>query len=83
MNLGPAHLSFVQHVDGRRTIREIAARVAGSESLPRAESADREETARQLFQALWRLDVVAIALDRTRRAGAAADQGRHVRQPLS
>jgi hypothetical protein len=83
MNLGPAHLSFVQHVDGRRTIREIAARVAGSESRTRAENADGEETARRLFQALWRLDVVAIALDRAQRADAVADPGRHVRQPLS
>jgi SAM-dependent methyltransferase len=83
MNLGPAHLAFVQQVDGRRTIREIAARVAGNESLPRVESAEREETARQLFQALWRLDVIAIALDHARRAGAATDPGRHVQQPLS
>jgi SAM-dependent methyltransferase len=68
MNLDAAYLSFVQHVDGRRTIREIAARVADSGSSRREGSADAdgEEIARRLFQTLWRLDVIAVALDRVR-----------------
>lgn len=51
LTLSPDRLPFVQLVDGRRTIREIAASVA-----------QPAEVARELFQALWRLDVLAMAL---------------------
>jgi len=63
MNLNAAQLPFVQHIDGRRTIREIAASVAQNGASPRAAAADLEKFGRKLFQALWRLDFLAMALD--------------------
>ena len=63
--LNSAQLPFVQQVDGHRTIREIAASVHG-EASSRGSLADVETFARTLFQALWRLDVTAMALDKKR-----------------
>jgi SAM-dependent methyltransferase len=63
MNLNAAQLPFVQHVDGRRTIREIAAGVAQSGESPRSSVADLEKFGRKLFQSLWRLDFLAMALN--------------------
>ena len=62
MNLSAAQLPFVQHVDGRRTIREIAARVAqgGNGNSQRAGAADLENFGRKLFQSLCRLDFLAM-----------------------
>ena len=65
MRLNPAQLSFVQHVDGRRTIREIAGCVAQTGVLPGAGVADHEKFGRELFQSLWRLDFLAMALNTT------------------
>jgi SAM-dependent methyltransferase len=64
LRLSPAQLPFVQLVDGRRTIREIAASVAqrGECELPAGRD-EAEEFASRLFQALWRLDFLAMALD--------------------
>ena len=64
LRLSPAQLSFVQLVDGHRSIREIAASVAqrGDCELPGGTDA-AEEFARRLFQALWRLDFLAVALN--------------------
>jgi SAM-dependent methyltransferase len=64
LRLSPAQQPFVQLVDGRRTIREIAASVAlrGHGELP-GDTDEAEEFARRLFQALWRLDFLAMALD--------------------
>ena len=62
MNLNAAQLPFVQRVDGRRTIREIAASVAQS-GARRGDVADREKFGRKLFQSLWRLDFFAIGLN--------------------
>jgi SAM-dependent methyltransferase len=62
MSLNSAQLPFVQHVDGRRTIREIAERVAQS-GARRGDVADLEKFGRKLFQSLWRLDFVAMALN--------------------
>ena len=61
MRLDAAQLSFVRHVDGHRTIREIAACVArdGRQNSPAA----REKFARKLFQELWRFDFLAMALN--------------------
>jgi SAM-dependent methyltransferase len=60
--LNSAQLPLVQHVDGKRTIRDIAASVhsgaSSRGSVPRA-----EKFARKLFEALWRLDFVAMALN--------------------
>jgi SAM-dependent methyltransferase len=63
MGLNPAQLPFVQNVDGRRTIREIAERVAQSAEPQRASVADLEKFGRKLFQSLWRLDFLAMALN--------------------
>ena len=51
--LNSAQLPFVQQVDGKRTIREIAASVH-AEASSRGSVADVEKFARKLFQALWR-----------------------------
>jgi SAM-dependent methyltransferase len=63
MNLNAAQLPFVQHVDGRRTIREIAADVAQIGGPQRSGVDDREDFGRKLFQSLWRLDFVAMGLN--------------------
>ena len=59
--LNSAQLASVQRVDGRRTIRDIAASVHG-EASSRGSVTDVEKFARKLFQALWRLDFLAMAL---------------------
>ena len=61
VNLNTAQLPFALQVDGRRTIREIAAEVAQSGS-QRGDVADLEKFGRKLFQALWRLDFLAMGL---------------------
>ena len=63
MNLSAAQLPFVEHIDGRRTIREIAA-VRGAERGIAASRCRRPRGfARKVFQSLWRLDFVAMGLD--------------------
>ncbi|HEX7341425.1 MAG TPA: class I SAM-dependent methyltransferase [Rhodanobacteraceae bacterium] len=61
LTLNPAQLPFVQRIDGQRSIRAIAAGVAQGDSAPRADMAELEAFARQLFQSLWRLDFLAMA----------------------
>jgi SAM-dependent methyltransferase len=61
--LNPAQLPLVQHVDGRRTIREIIECVAWQGGVAGEHMGVLEEFARTLFRALWRLDFLAIALD--------------------
>jgi SAM-dependent methyltransferase len=63
LSLNAAQLPFVQHVDGRRTIREIAERVAQSGESRRGGAVDIEKFSRKLFQSLWRLDFLAMALN--------------------
>lgn len=58
----PLQLSFLKNVDGRRTIRQIAECVAQGSESPGGSRADLEEFGRKLFQSLWRLDFVAVAL---------------------
>lgn len=53
-------LSFIQFVDGRRTIREIAALVARDRAAG-ADAVEVETLARNVFQSLWRLDFLAMA----------------------
>lgn len=65
IRLGPTHLALAQFVDGERSIREIAQRVAQSGVLPRAEQAEIDDIALELFEGLWRTDFVAIDLSRT------------------
>ncbi|NDJ91721.1 class I SAM-dependent methyltransferase [Mycolicibacter kumamotonensis] len=62
MPLNPAQLPFVQSIDGRRSIREIAANLAQAGGPTRASAADLEKFGRRLFQSLWRLDFVAMDL---------------------
>jgi SAM-dependent methyltransferase len=61
--LRPAQLSFVRHVDGRRTIREIAECVAQQGESPGTDAGDLEDFGRKLFQSLWRIDYLAMALN--------------------
>jgi hypothetical protein len=63
LGVNSAQLPFVRRVDGRRTIRDIAACVAQGPESPRASAADLEEFGVKLFQSLWRLDLVAMALN--------------------
>jgi SAM-dependent methyltransferase len=60
--LNSAQLPFVQYVDGKRTIREIAASVHSGAS-SRGSVARVEKFARKLFQSLWRDDFLAMALN--------------------
>jgi hypothetical protein len=60
-SLNAAQLPFVQQIDGHRTIREIAARVAQSKDAQRGSATDLEKFGRKLFQSLWRLDFLAMA----------------------
>jgi hypothetical protein len=62
LGLDAAQLEFVQHIDGRRTIRDIAARMARSPAPWQASVGDVEEYGRKVCKWLWRLDVIAIAL---------------------
>ena len=58
--LSAVQVPFIQLVDGRRTIREIAAMVARDRA-PQPGVADVENLARNVFQNLWRLDFLAMA----------------------
>jgi hypothetical protein len=60
MSLTPPQLAFVRQIDGRRSIREIADLVF--KDSPRASKVDLERFGRRLFQALWRLDFLAMNL---------------------
>jgi hypothetical protein len=60
LQLNAAQLAFLQNVDGRRTIREIARIVAQQDDQLTAE--DVEKYGRTLFRSLWRIDFVAMAL---------------------
>jgi len=61
IRLDPTHLAFIQHLDGERSIREIAARVAQS-GLVNADEAELQAIGLELFEGLWRSDFIAIDL---------------------
>jgi SAM-dependent methyltransferase len=63
LKLNPAQLPFVQHVDGRRTIREIIECVARRAGISQEGGAELGDVGRKLFQSLWRLDFLAMALN--------------------
>lgn len=67
MRLNPSQLPYVEYIDGRRTIREIAGCVAQSAKLSPVNVAHYERFGRELFQSLWRLDFIAMALNSTAR----------------
>ncbi len=62
MRLDPQQLQFVREVDGGKTIREIVATVAAASGAQPAVRADMESFAHRLFEALWRLDFLGMAL---------------------
>jgi SAM-dependent methyltransferase len=62
LGLSPAQLPFVQLVDGHRTIREITERVAQRGDPSLGSVAELEKFASKVFQSLWRLDFLAMAL---------------------
>ena len=64
VRLDPTHLAFAQHVDGDRSIREIAERVALSGVLVSTDQAALEYTGLELFEDLWRMDFVGMDLSR-------------------
>jgi len=64
VRLDPTHLAFAQHVDGDRSIREIAERVALSGVLASTDQAALEYTGLELFEDLWRMDFVGMDLSR-------------------
>jgi SAM-dependent methyltransferase len=64
VRLDPTHLAFAQHVDGDRSIREIAERVALSGVLASKDQAALEYTGLELFEDLWRTDFVGMDLSR-------------------
>lgn len=64
LTLEPTRLALVQFIDADRTIREIAELVAHGGLLRRADAADIEGIAIELFEGLWRLDFLAIDVRR-------------------
>jgi hypothetical protein len=50
-------------IDGRLTIREIAECVAQGDDPPQNDAGELGRFGRKLFQSLWRLDLVAVALN--------------------
>jgi SAM-dependent methyltransferase len=64
IRLSPTHLAFAQQVDGERSIRDIAARVARGGLLPSSQT-ELEYLAIELFEGLWRTDFIAIDLSAT------------------
>lgn len=63
MRLDRAWLPFAQRIDGRSTMRQIAARVGQAQGVSSGCGADEfEALGRRVFQSLWRLDFVAMAL---------------------
>ena len=63
MPLTPDQLPFALNVDGRRSIRQIAACVAQGGHPLQDSLAELEAFGRKLFQALWRLDFVSMGLN--------------------
>lgn len=61
--LNSAQLPFVQHIDGRRSIRDIFRCVVRHYEVPSDRTDEVERFGRTLFQALWRIDLVAMALN--------------------
>lgn len=64
LRLSPTHLAFAQLVDGERSIRDIAERVAFSGVLANSDQAEMEAIGLELFEGLWRTDFIAVDLSR-------------------
>jgi SAM-dependent methyltransferase len=65
LKLNPAQLPLVQHVDGRRSIREIVECVAQRGDISPEGITDLQEFGRNLFRSLWRIDFLAMALSQS------------------
>jgi hypothetical protein len=63
--LNEAQVPFVQLVDGRRSIREILEAAVRQHGEPGTGMAAVESFVLTLFQALWRVDFVAMALQKS------------------
>ena len=63
LQLNPAQLPFAQHVDGRRTIREILECVAELGDVAPENKSYLQEFGSSFFRTLWRLDFLAMALN--------------------
>ncbi|MBO0679430.1 class I SAM-dependent methyltransferase [Mycolicibacterium sp. S2-37] len=59
--VNPVQAAIARNVDGELTIRQIAAAAVKGSSMHEAEK-KAEKTARKLFEVLWRLDALAVAL---------------------
>lgn len=62
IDLAPDQASLVQHMDGRRTIRQIIAEATATGPLAQRTPAEREDFGRSLFQSLWQSDFLAMGL---------------------
>jgi hypothetical protein len=62
--LDDAQAALVRQVDGRRTITEIADAAAASEARDAAGADARTRAAVDFFHLLWKLDFVAMGLER-------------------
>jgi SAM-dependent methyltransferase len=62
LGLDAAQLEFVRHIDGRRTVRDIAERMARSPGSWQDTAGKVQDYGREVCEWLWRLDVIAIAL---------------------
>lgn len=64
LRLDTTHLAFAQQIDGQRSVRDIAVRVAQT-GLLNADQAELNRIGVELFQGLWRADFIAIDLSAT------------------
>ena len=62
VDLEPAQEALVARVDGRNTMDQIISGAASDAVLRNVGRDDLEQFARELFQSLWRLDILAIEL---------------------
>ena len=65
MNLEWLQSALLRHMDGRRTIQEIAANALNSGEIPPQSPAAIELLTKRLFQTLWQLDFVSMGLRKT------------------
>ncbi len=63
MTLDDNQFAVVQQIDGRRTIREISAAARAVPTGPQGNAPPTvEKYTRKLFESLWRLDFLAMAI---------------------
>jgi SAM-dependent methyltransferase len=70
VGLNAVQLPFVQRVDGHRSIREIIRCVLAQHGASGTGTVELESFVRALFQTLWRVDFVAMALTPGSQAGS-------------